>query len=39
MNISQILKEATDGAIDEAVLTQIETAFEEHSILQLDYLI
>lgn len=29
MNISQILKEATDGAIDEAVLTQIETAFEE----------
>lgn len=29
MNISQILKEATDGAIDEAVLTQIETAFQE----------
>jgi len=29
MNISKILKEATNGAIDEAVLNQIETAFEE----------
>lgn len=29
MNISKILEEATNGAIDEAVLTQIENAFEE----------
>ena len=29
MNISDILKEATDGAIDEAVLSEIESAFEK----------
>jgi hypothetical protein len=29
MNISKILKEATAGAIDEAVLSQIESAFED----------
>lgn len=29
MNISEILNEATDGAIDEAVLTEIESAFEK----------
>lgn len=29
MNISEILKEATDGAIDESVLNEIESAFEK----------
>jgi hypothetical protein len=29
MNISEILKEATDGAIDESTLAAIETAFEK----------
>ena len=29
MNISEILKEATKGAIDEAVLNEIESAFEQ----------